>query len=79
MVAVVRNETGNRCHGWTGQEVIESYCLCPEPTVSLEEWIKAANIDVQLGNDELSEAYKRQQNSIAEKDFPSFAKVTDDG
>jgi hypothetical protein len=77
MTAVVRTQNGHRCQGWTDREVLESYCLCAEPGVSMEDWIEKAGIAVELGDDEISQAYKQQQNSIAEKDLPPFAEVTD--
>ena len=72
-VAAIRTQYGHRCIGWSDAEVLESYAFCDTPSVPIEEWAKLAQINVTLGDDDLSDQLMREHNTEALKGLPSFA------
>jgi len=72
-VSVVRTQYGHRCKGWTLDEITESFALCDDPVIGIDEWAKAMGYEAKLGDDEISEKY------MAEHNRKTMAGITSDG
>ena len=78
-VAVVRTQYGHRCIGWTLDEITESFALCSDPLIGIDEWTKAMGYKAELGNDDISSKIMEEHNRNTMNGITSTEMVQVDG